>query len=1354
MSDIRLRKITIENGPLIIQYGTINITNTNVSLNKISGALVSDGGIAINCTADSTSSTSGGALTIGGGMSVRSQTFLGDNLTIDNNTSSFIVKGITTNRLSLDSTQFYLSPNGINTRFTLNDTNALFNITTGSSSSTTGSLVVNGGLSINCTTDSSSASAGGAVTISGGVAIGANTNIAKSLTIGESYSSNSGLVVRYTGNSQIALNNSSNSSSTTLNMVNNDLFLNNSTGNIYISSNNTIIKSTLCTFDTTTTFTKYISILDTIESMSSTIGSLVVKGGISITCSTDAMSTTAGGSLTIAGGLAINKKTFTGDSLGLQISTSSKPNKLVLYQSSQDLSETINFTGLGTTIGSLLYQVQNTSGCHTFYAGTSEVFRVKGSNEVQFIGNSQKYSIIGGGKTSNSLSLQGQSSYTDTSLDLFTMDGLISNSNSVKIFGVGLPNLTSDSEYINIGWNSTKGNYTVSTINSGTGIQRNLEMYSSNNSEQLLLNTSGTITMKSSSTSSNSSTGALYLTGGLSINCSSNVSSVSNGGALTVAGGASFGKNVVVSNTLILNVNNTIGDVNILGNSLGVLKISSPNNKTTFASNNTSSSFDSNIGIYSLNNNTLGNYSLFEMNSDINYSIKSLAAGSGLQKAILFNAIGDITSQIYLSTYGNIGIYTTSPNYNLDINGNFNVSEFSYINGLNVSSTNNATNLTTASLTVSGGVAIKKDLLLDGKVNSFDITSCSNSSTGSVVLAGGLSINCFTNATTVSNGGALTVAGGASIAGDLIVGGNISYANAAQASNTYAYLTLTASDPSDDIANGALVTFGGVSIQSTFNATSSSSGGGITVAGGAAIGADLYVHNNIYSGGTSTYYGNTASNIINFYDLSNIERFSIDLNLSNNNYAVSRYNSLGFLENSFTISNATGMTVFNNTTASTNSNNGCISAAGGIGIQSTKDATQLGNGGGLTVSGGASISKKLFVGGDTVFSSTSVSYNYTTGSVIIAGGAGIGGNLNINGSTIISGDLTVIGTTTTIESQNTILSDNILLLNSGPAGTADSGFLIQRYQQANDSNSGDVVSDAAYLSDTIPNQSGMASNQIKFSTNTSPADDYYNGWWIKIVSGMSAGQIRQITGYIGLTRVATLASNFTNQNPSITENVLLYNKPYVGIIFNETNNRFEFGASASNSLTTVSLTDTLPIYFSSAQSTSTQPSISSSSGSLIMSGGLSTACLTDAVSITSGGALTVAGGASIAKKMYIGTGLTVNGVNMTPNTADIYSTVAYNALNNTTADITGLVFDSNVWSFDIYLAVQVVATANNYSNYHIRGVNKGTTWELVTSYVGDPTTSFNINNSGQITYTTNNFIGFISGTFKYKVVTN
>lgn len=56
----------------------------------------------------------------------------------------------------------------------------------------------------------------------------------------------------------------------------------------------------------------------------------------------------------------------------------------------------------------------------------------------------------------------------------------------------------------------------------------------------------------------------------------------------------------------------------------------------------------------------------------------------------------------------------------------------------------------------------------------------------------------------------------------------------------------------------------------------------------------------------------------------------------------------------------------------------------------------------------------------------------------------------------------------------------------------------------------------------------------------------------------------------------------------------------------------------------------------------TQPSTNLSTGSMILNGGLSVGCTTNSLSITSGGAVTIAGGASVNKDLHIGNSVYVN----------------------------------------------------------------------------------------------------------------
>ena len=1371
MSNIRLKTIVVENGeePLIIKNGNVSITDTTVSDNSISGAVNVSGGIAINCSYDSISSTSGGALTVGGGVAVNRQAYIGGNLILDNSSSVLSVKGISSPRMFLDSVgnkNFFISVDGISTGFDLYDTTLLINITTPSTCASTGSLVVNGGVSIDCTYDATNSCSGGALTVGGGVAIGGNTTVSKSLIVGQDNSNDYGILVRDTGYSQIGLLSVNNTA--TFNMDNDDLYISNkndiifesSGGNVVFTNSNTDF-TLLTVTETNSIFSKLVYITDSIESLNASTGSLVVNGGISSSCTTDATSFSVGGSTTLSGGIGICKKTYTGDSVGIELSNSSKNNKLMLYQASQDLTQTYNFTGFGVTCGSLRFQVPSDNSDYIFYSSPSsssanEVFRIKGTNEVQVIGLNQRYSFIGGGYSPNSLSIQSQSISTDFSLDLFTATGSDSDNIDIKVFGLGLPNNINNSEWISLGWNSSGSNYVLSTNNMGAGMNRDIVLQSGI-TNQLVLAIDGSTSLYSQTGSINSSTGALTLLhGGLSINSSISATSITQGGAITILGGAAINDNLYVGTEIYLNSNTSDGNIILSSqNTCGTFLVNSPNSTFIYTGPTVSDVYNSTLSLFSLNNNTAENFQVLNttFNGDT-WNINSNAGGNGTLSSLHINV--GYSTQISLNTNGNVGINTTIPMYSMDIDGNLNVSDFSYVNGLQIYCTANAFDSTsTGSLWVNGGTTIDKELRVNGRVSILDSTQ-SSSTSGAMTLSGGLTI--LNGQASNYGSGALTVAGGGYFGGEVYIEQNLNVNGqingGGSSSSTFAYLTLTATDASVNLSSGTLLMFGGMTIQSYQNAQNVSNGGSLLTPGGASFGQDVYIGGNMYNYGVNNYYV-AVDSVLNFYDTSNILRFSLDRNIISNDFSISRYNTLGdFVEKSFDISNSNGIITINNSTSSLNHSSGALVTTGGITINCSVNASSLGNGGALTIYGGASVSGKMYIGGDVIFSSTTVSTSSNSGSSIFLGGVGIEGNLNVQGNTIISGDLTILGATTSVESTNTLINDNIIVLNSGPSGTKDSGFLIQRFQMDNNTGVGDVVDDAPYYTSTLPSQTGISSTQIKLNSSSSSVNDAYTGWWIEVTSGFSSNQIRQIVAYSGATNIATIDTAWTTQNPTLGDTVSLYNKPYVGVIYSEMYNRFEFVSSVGDpSQSTVSYTDTLPIYFSGATSTSTQPSTSFSSGGFIATGGISSFCTTNATGITAGG---LAGGAAIAQTLYVGQQVFIAGVNITPNVSDTPSTVMFIASNNVSnpADITGLLFINSVWAADIYIAVQIIATSNYYSNYHIRIVNKGGSWELVSSYVGDQTVTFSITNSGQIQYVTPNYPSFVSATFKYKSVTN
>ena len=149
-------------------------------------------------------------------------------------------------------------------------------------------------------------------------------------------------------------------------------------------------------------------------------------------------------------------------------------------------------------------------------------------------------------------------------------------------------------------------------------------------------------------------------------------------------------------------------------------------------------------------------------------------------------------------------------------------------------------------------------------------------------------------------------------------------------------------------------------------------------------------------------------------------------------------------------------------------------------------------------------------------------------------GINIGTNLQvpvnigtINSITTINGSLNVKGVTTTVNSTVVQIVDNILEINSGPTGTADGGIGVKRYQPANNNCLGDVVADLA------DNYNNGAYNRCPGTGTTTTflldrldlsINNYYNGWWVRIISGTGLCQVRRIKNNIsGVVTIYTTA---------------------------------------------------------------------------------------------------------------------------------------------------------------------------------------------------------------------------------------
>ena len=113
MSDIRLKKITVDSNsltiPLTIQQGNVYISSTTNSADPFQGALTVSS-IGVSSTADTTSSSSGGAMSIAGGLSVMKSINVGSDINIDGISGKLKVSGLSINRLFfLESVQIAVS---------------------------------------------------------------------------------------------------------------------------------------------------------------------------------------------------------------------------------------------------------------------------------------------------------------------------------------------------------------------------------------------------------------------------------------------------------------------------------------------------------------------------------------------------------------------------------------------------------------------------------------------------------------------------------------------------------------------------------------------------------------------------------------------------------------------------------------------------------------------------------------------------------------------------------------------------------------------------------------------------------------------------------------------------------------------------------------------------------------------------------------------------------------------------------------------------------------------------------------------------------------------------------------------
>ena len=431
-----------------------------------------------------------------------------------------------------------------------------------------------------------------------------------------------------------------------------------------------------------------------------------------------------------------------------------------------------------------------------------------------------------------------------------------------------------------------------------------------------------------------------------------------------------------------------------------------------------------------------------------------------------------------------------------------------------------------------------------------------------------------------------------------------------------------------------------------------------------------------------------------------------------------------------------GLSIFN-TTQSTGITSGSFVVAGGVGISGTTNGVNSNWDGVMTIT------------------DTTQSTGVSDGAFIVNGGAGIAKDLNVGGDATITGNLFVNGTTTSVNSTTISVTDNTFQLNTGPTGTRDAGFLIERYQVDNNAALGDVVNETAVTSGTLG--VGNTATDITLPAGFSAVDDTYNNWWVLITSGSQQNEVRQITDYVGSTKVATLSSALTGAPVDSTDTFELYNKSFVAHYYDTATDEYVFGYTSDNIDITTDIYNAGHLNIRAEGAYLVNATVSNLVATNMSAGSLT---FTDAtisnLYVTNDGTIANA----YLNDATVGN-LVVNNVNITPSSGDIGTEATFSAANNQASpvNVTGLAFaNGTVRSFISHVSVTILTSGdvdNRYASYTLHGVQKiSGGWVLNSRFVGDNTgVHFSIDTAGQVKYTSTNVASFLSDTMKFKADT-
>ena len=934
--------------------------------------------------------------------------------------------------------------------------------TSNSTNSSTGALTIfNGGLSINSTMNASSITQGGCGTFRGGISvlkdiliggnIGLGTIASSKLSINGGFDASSGTV------SNIILTNISSETLNITGITSNTLLI---TGLI---SSNSLYSSTSTIPNAF--FTNISS--STLNITGLTTGDLLNTGIISTNSLTASTSTfpnsiftnISSSTLNINGGITTASILNTGmiSTNSLTVSTSTLSNAIItnISSGSFNVNNVFNANFNSNTIGSIF-----TSGGNVGVGTVSPSYKLDISGTLR-VSNGSSMSIIQNNLIGDVLMIQNGNNTGYSTIDI------LDSSDNKKVF-LG---------YSNTGASVLPGS---GYLTSSTGVP--IKIAAGNSIDYIILNASDNSISITTTTNS--------------------IDTVS--GALKVSGGGSFSKNLYIGGDLF----STNGNIaNISSNTLNASGITAGNINFTGSLYQNGSLYissqwigDTNGNIYYTNGNINGTlnsgYSTISNLNSTNISTGTLNAsgitagninftGSLYQNGSLYTSsqwLGDTNGNIYY-TNGDVGINTTSPSTNLDVNGS--------INATNILSTTSSigTLLNTTKLIATGSINTIGSFIISGASASINgginNNRCLTAGSGtqgaiSIVNAGearyhlynaGLSREwLFGQKSNTNHDFTFTtlVAGVETDRMVIDINGNLGIGTASplsrlQVTNAGATTSMIISN----VTSGSTILELGIANTATELSSSARSGDSVIRT---HTGANL-IFQTSHSGAAHMIIVSTGSVGIGTTAPSSLLTVNGTFNATSSTIpnAVFTNISTGTINISTGITTAsilnTGLISTNNLTATsstfgnalfTNISSATLNISTSIisGLISTSNAlfTNISTST-LKITSDSNLNNTNISGIVTITNSTS-STDSSHGSLIIYGGVGIGENLNISGNAIINGDLTVRGTTATINTSSLNIQDNMIVVNSAPAGLSDGGILVKRYVDGINSTSG------------------------------------------------------------------------------------------------------------------------------------------------------------------------------------------------------------------------------------------------------------------------------------------------------------